>query len=242
MRPGSRRHNSSRRDVAPTKERPSRVLVRRLGGRFSSELGIDVEAGNEEVERWFLAASLFGTRIPARIALRTYRTLADAGVRTVADAERRTWDDLVELLDRGGYVRYDFKTASRLIDLAATLADRYPEGLATLSRLEPALLNASLDALPGWGPVTVRLFLRELRDVWRGADPPLDPRALWAAQHLHLRPPKRARLAWLRRQAEGGGVDPRDLEAALVRASLLHGRRHTACPGGGACQLLTPGL
>src|SRR5450759_1456285 len=94
----------------------------------------------------------------------------------------------------------------------------------------------------GWGPVTVRLFLRELRDVWRGADPPLDPRALWAAQPLHLRPPKRARLAWLRRQAEGGGVDPRDLEAALGRASLLHGRRHTACPGGGACQLLTPGL
>jgi hypothetical protein len=217
-------------------------LVCRLGGRFSSELGIDVDAGNEEVERWFLAASLFGTRIAAGIALRTYRTLADAGVRTVADAGRRTWDDLVALLDRGGYARYDFRTASRLIDLAATLADRYPEGLATLSRLEPALLNTSLDALPGWGPVTVRLFLRELRGLWPGADPPLDPRALWAAQHLRLRPPKRGRLAWLRRHAEGGGVDPRDLEAALVRASLLHSRRQTACPGGGDCKLLAPGL
>ncbi len=217
-------------------------MVRRLGGRFSSELGIDVDAGNEEVEHWFLAASLFGTRIPAGVALRTYRTLADAGVGTVSDAGRRTWDELVELFDRGGYARYDFRTASRLLALAATVADRFPEGLATLSRLEPALLNASLDALPGWGPVTVRLFLRELRGVWPGADPPLDPRALWAAQHLHLRPPKRGRLVWLRRQAEGGGVDQRDLEAALVRASLLHGRRHTACPGGGACQLLTPGL
>ncbi len=29
-------------------------------------------------------------------------------------------------------------------------------------------LRAALDALPGWGPVTIRLFLRELRGVWPG--------------------------------------------------------------------------
>jgi hypothetical protein len=33
-----------------------------LGGRFSAELGIDVDAGDAEVERWFLAATLFGTQ------------------------------------------------------------------------------------------------------------------------------------------------------------------------------------
>jgi hypothetical protein len=216
------------------------LLVRRFGGRFSIELGIDVDAGNEQVERWFLAATLFGTRIPASIALRTYRTMAEAGVRTVADAGGRTWNDLVELLDAGGYVRYDYRTATRLLNLSATMADRYPEGLKALACLEAARLEASLDALPGWGPVTVRLFLRELRGVWPGAGPPLDPRATSAARHLGLRPSPRAPLAWLRREAKAGGVDARDLEAALVRVSLLHNRRRAACPGGAACRVVGP--
>ena len=47
-------------------------IVRRFGGRDSSELGIDVDAGDAVVERWFLASTLFGTRISARIAGRTF--------------------------------------------------------------------------------------------------------------------------------------------------------------------------
>lgn len=154
--------------------------------------------------------------------------MAESGVNTIEDAGRRTWDELVELLDRGGYVRYDYKTASRLLDLAATMAARYPDGLKALSHLEPDRLQAELDALPGWGPVTIRLFLRELRGVWPGAELPIDPRALSAARQLHLRPPRHGQLAWLRRQARDGGVDVRDLESALVRASLLHRRRTVA--------------
>jgi hypothetical protein len=218
--------------------RAVRQLVHRVGGRFSKELGIDVDAGIEQVERWFLAATLFGTRIPTSVALRTYQALAESGVRTIEDAGRRTWAELVELLDRGGYVRYDYKTASRLLELAGTMSAHHPSGLRMLARLETARLEASLDALPGWGPVTVRLFLRELRGVWRGATPPPDPRALSTAAHLGLRPPRRAEKAWLTRQAQVAGVDVRDLEAALVRVSLMHGRTFAACPGGAACRLL----
>jgi hypothetical protein len=46
--------------------RLARSVVGVLGGRFSAELGIDVDAGDAEVERWFLAAALFGTRISAQ--------------------------------------------------------------------------------------------------------------------------------------------------------------------------------
>ncbi len=84
-----------------------RKLVDTLGGRFSTQAGIDVDAGRHEVERWFLAATLLGTRISAAIAMRTYRVLHDAGVSTVADAGQRSWEDLVALLDAGGYARYD---------------------------------------------------------------------------------------------------------------------------------------
>ena len=51
-----------------------------LGGRYSAELGIDVDAGDAQVERWFVAATLFGARIPARVAEPTFRVLAAAGL------------------------------------------------------------------------------------------------------------------------------------------------------------------
>ena len=40
--------------------RLARRVVGMLGGRYSAELGIDVDAGDAEIERWFLAATLFG--------------------------------------------------------------------------------------------------------------------------------------------------------------------------------------
>jgi hypothetical protein len=46
----------------------------------------------------------------------------------------------------------------------------------------PALRTA-LTVLPGWGPVTVQLFLRELRGVWPGAQPSPDPRATFVPAH-----------------------------------------------------------
>lgn len=218
-------------------------LVRRLlflGGRFSTELGIHVEAGEAEVARWFLAATLFGTRIPTTIAERTFHVLDDAGV-TVATARSFSWDDLVELLDRGGYVRYDYKTATRLHVLCDALVDRYGGRVGAISRRARTTgeLEEALDALPGWGPVTIGVFLRELRGVWPRAAPPLDPRAAACAVHLGL-VPARARdpLTRIRTLADSAGVDPRDLEGALVRAALAHHRGLEVCPGGRACTVV----
>ena len=50
--------------------RLARRVVGTLSGRYSMELGIDVDAGGAEIERWFLAATLFGTRISAPVAER----------------------------------------------------------------------------------------------------------------------------------------------------------------------------
>lgn len=36
-----------------------KMLMSKVGGRYSTELGIDVDAGDAEVERWFLAVNLF---------------------------------------------------------------------------------------------------------------------------------------------------------------------------------------
>jgi hypothetical protein len=209
-----------------------RTLVDTLGGRFSIEAGIDVDAGCHEVERWFLAATLFGTRIGAATAMRTYRVLHRAGVSTIADAGERSWDDLVALLDAGGYVRYDFRTATRLLDLSTVVAERHPDGVAAMGarQTNPADLEAALDALPGWGPVTVNAFLRELRRVWPAADPPIDPRAQAAAHHLRLTDQAhRLTVDTLNTIAAGDRIDPRDVEAGLIRLSLEHQRTYRSC-------------
>jgi pimeloyl-ACP methyl ester carboxylesterase len=210
----------------------ARKLVDTLGGRFSTQAGIDVDAGRYEVERWFLAATLLGTRISAAIAMRTYRVLHDAGVSTIADAGRRSWEDLVALLDAGGYARYDFRTASRLGDLSVVVAQRHPDGVAAMGvrHTDPTDLMTTLDELPGWGPVTVRAFLRELRGVWPAAMPPVDPRAREAAHHLRLiEQPESLTIELLDELAAATGIDVRDLEAGLIRLSLEHRRTYARC-------------
>jgi hypothetical protein len=214
----------------------ARGLVEARGGRFSVEMGIDVDRGEREVERWLLAATLFGTRISAAIAIRTYRLMAEAGVGTLGHVEARSWDELVELLDRGGYVRYDYRTATRLQQLAAALHGQRIDALRK-GTLEQT--RAALDALPGWGPVTISLFLRELRGVWAGVDPPLDHRAARAAHHVGLLGTSDHLLQRLRALATQAGLDFRDLEASLVRLWMAHHRQFEHCAGGPRCSALS---
>lgn len=223
----------------------ARRVVDRFGGRFSTTLGIDVDAGDDEVERWFVAATLFGTRISATLAGRTFHVLDGAGLRRIADASGFTWDELVALLDTGGYARYDFRTASRLHTLADAVHERAGGSVATFGsdfNSYPALRDA-LDDLPGWGPVTVGLFLRELRTVWPGACPPLDPRAEEAARHLRLYDPATGRdpLGVIARLSDEAGLDARDVEGGLVRLWLAHRHDLPGCPGGAACTRLAAG-
>ena len=87
--------------------------------------------------------------------------------------------------------------------------------------------------------MTIRLFLRELRGVWPGADPPLDERAAAAARHLGLAS-ARPGVTGLAGLAAASGLDVRDLESGLVRLELAHHRAMARCPGGQACTVLQP--
>ena len=219
----------------------ARRAVESLGGRYSTQLGIDVDRGDDEIERWALAATLFGARISANIAERTFAALEQAGVRSIADAGHRDVGKLIALLDTGGYARYDLRTAERLHAIAGALHARYGGRVTQVLDVGADELWAALDALPGWGQVTVGLFLRELRGVRREIDPPLDARALHAAEHLNLLP--RGRGAGVRQLldvARAAGLDVRDLEAALVRLSLAHHHHTAECPGGARCYALRP--
>lgn len=201
-------------------------LLNRLGGKFSTELGIKVAEGPEERQKWFLAAILYGAPISGFLASRTYRVMADQGVTSPDAVLARGWDGLVVLLDEGGYTRYDFKTATKLLTVMTALKELYQgdlELLATKAQ-DHVDLERRLGALAsGIGPTTINIFLRELRDIWPQAQPPLSPLARLAAEHLGLIPGDlSSEEAWKllsthwQTQPEAG-FEVTDLEAALVR-------------------------
>ena len=158
-------------------EKKLKALIREFGVQFSSELGIDLQEGNEkEIFKWFLASVLFGKRISFHAAIKTYEQFKSCNVLTPKAITDRGWDGLVKILDDGGYVRYDFSTASKLLDLVKQLQQNY----GTLTELHKKAVNPKdlenrLMQFKGIGPVTMNIFLRELRTIWKNADPgPLD--------------------------------------------------------------------
>lgn len=207
----------------------ARKVVATLGGRFSLELGIDVDCNTDEVDRWALAATLLGNQISTSIAMRTYHVLDSAGIRTIRDARGANREGLASLLDEGGC--FDKQSASRLQNLADVVADRYDGRLSILGEevVDSDELERALTDLPSWDADTARLFLRELRGVWPAADVALDYRAVAAAGHLRL-PMGSEALASL---AAAAHLDFRDLEAGLLRLSACH--PFAGCPGGEEC-------
>ena len=206
-------------------------LVKRRGGRYASALGIDLAAPDAgERFKWFLAAVLYGARISESLAARTWREFAAHGVLAPDRIVETGWDGLVRILDAGGYVRYDYKTATKLLAVCEALIRDYGGSLDTLHDVaaDPRDLESRLKALgKGIGDTTVAIFLRELRGIWAWAEPPLSPLALAAATALgYLRPGTdaadrallRLRQVWA---ADGQPAsDFADFESALVREGL----------------------
>ncbi len=210
----------------------ARHVVGTLGGRFSVELGIDVDRGADEVERWALAATLIGSS-PAPDALAAYLVLEQAGIGTLADIRGCAGERVADLLDRAGYARDGENIALWLRALADVVVHRYGAGLAAVgaetdSRAE---LERELATLPAWDEAIVGTFLRELRGVWPGAETALDRCAAQAARHVSLP----SNLEGLAALAADSHLDLRDLEAGLIRLALAHDA--VDCPGGEECPL-----
>jgi hypothetical protein len=216
--------------------------LRQLGGRYATALSIDL-AGRRPAERfkWLLAAILYGARISQEIAARSYCEFARARVLSPRAILRTGWDGLVAILDRGGYVRYDFKTATKLLLVCESLMKDYGGDLDALhaAARDARDLERRVMALgKGIGEVTAGIFLRELRGVWSKADPAASDLALAGARDLGLVPRRlrdrsaairRLRGAW--RAAPVRGFCFADFEAALVRHGI--GLRHPRSPAAG---------
>jgi len=166
------------------------AFVEAYGQRYSEVLGIRLSGGDEgEVFKWFLASVLFGAPITESAAIKTYRCFEGHGVLTPQKIVRTGWEGLVEILDEGGYTRYDFKTADKLLMVANSLVDGYSGSLIHVHSVasDSRDLERRLKGLgKGVGEVTVSIFLRELRGVWERADPFPTELELLAGERLGL--------------------------------------------------------
>lgn len=225
--------------IAPAHSPPSiPALLAEFGGSDAEELGIALDGLQPEaVYQWFLAAVLYGARISRTLATRAWREFVRCGVLTPQKMVDTGWDGLVAMLDRGGYARYDYKTATKLLEVNNKLLADYDGDLNALHAraTDASDLEQRVMALgKGIGPVTVDIFLRELRGRWDKATLPLSPPAYAAALELGLLPAGTLREAALPRLQQlwqlAGKPACRfcELEAALVHAGLrrqCHGAR-----------------
>jgi endonuclease III len=135
---------------------------------FAKELGIDLSSKEETAYfKWFLACLLFGKPIQQEVAKQTYFEFVNEGFTTPDAILQAGWDKLVEVLDRGHYVRFDFSTATKLLDASKTLKDKYGT-LTKLLQMSQTLdeLSSRLQEFKGIGPKTAEIFLRDMAPIF----------------------------------------------------------------------------
>lgn len=187
---------------------------------YSDELGLDLTKPEDRF-KWFLASILFAKRISAETAKETYLCFEQEELTSPDALLDAGWERLVEVLDSGGYTRYDFSTATKLLGIMKTLKEKF----GSLERLHeesisPRDLENRLQEFKGIGPVGANIFLRELRGIWEKAKPNASPMAVSTAQKI--------------------GLDLKDIEryeSQLVRLNLEYCKKHRSaeCPLGKNC-------
>ncbi|RSN46788.1 endonuclease [Actinomadura sp. WAC 06369] len=189
-------------------------LLRESGATFSEEAGFELKDAPAALFKLLVLANLLSARISSGIALSAARELFAAGGGTARGMARLTWQERVDALGRGHYVRYDESTASRLGDTAGIVQDRYRGDLRRLAieaGRDRRRAGELLREFPGIGPTGADIFCREAQAVWPWLRPYVDDQVKKGAERLGL-PTDPDDLA-----GRVAGKDLARLTAALVR-------------------------
>lgn len=189
------------------------TFVKQHGKPYSELLEIDLRSRrSEEIVKWFLAAILYSKPIRETAATRTYRCFAERRVVSTDAIIRTGWNGLVAILDAGGYTRYDFSTADKLLEVFGNLKKHYRGDLNQLHQdaKDSRDLEGRLKGLgKGIGDTTVSIFLRDMRLAWSKADPKPTPLVQTGMKKLKIKDMKAV--------AARKGLDLVRLETALLR-------------------------
>ena len=93
-----------------------------------------------------------------------------AGLRNPDAVLGAGWDELVRLLDEAHNVRYDFSTATKLLEVCQELKQRFGKMTKLIEQERTASeFSARLQEFKHIGPVTARIFTREVGPIWYGS-------------------------------------------------------------------------
>lgn len=212
------------------------LLLDTYGRTYADEAGIRLRDTPQPLYQLLVLSLLLSARIRASVAVAAAKALFADGMRTPRRMADATWQQRVDALGRGGYRRYDERTATQLGDGALLLLDQWAGDLRRLRREadgDTEALRAGLRRLPGLGPAGADIFVREVQAVWPEAGPWVDAKALQGAERLGLPTSADALLRLARGRGSvgshpdgsgsgsgSGGTDSAVLAAALVRAAL----------------------
>lgn len=194
-----------------------RKLLQNAGGTYAEQAGIRLADRPAPLYQLLVLTVLLSHRIQSDIAVAAARELFRAGYTTPRKMRDASWQERVDALGRGHFVRYDESTATTLGDGAQFLLDEYRGDVRRIRQEadgDVAKLRKALRRVKGIGPAGVDIFCREAQAVWPELRPYLDRKTLDGARRLGLpaEPEKLARLAPSDRLAA--------LSAALVRVTL----------------------
>src|SRR3954463_6106731 len=194
------------------------AVLDQYGCTYAQEAGIRLADQPAPLFQLLVLAQVLSARINASIAMTAAQGVKAAGWTPAARMREASRGQVIAVLGRAGYRRYDERTATQLRDMAALVLEKYGGDLRRLASAADAEVERAaklLREVDGIGPTGAAVFLREVQAVWPWVRPLLDQRALEGARRVAL-PDDEDRLAEL-----VPGNDLARFAAGLVRISLL---------------------
>lgn len=132
------------------------------------DFNLDVMSGDDDLFRWFLLTFLLGKPIQSSVAVRTWQLFIDQKLDVPWLILQQSDRQLVRLLHRGGYTRYQHVMTHALKTCMQQLIDWYDGSLTLMieQSIDEDELSKRLQKLYGVGPKTAEIFMRETEEYF----------------------------------------------------------------------------
>lgn len=133
-----------------------------------ADFGLDILDGDDDLFRWFLLTYLLGKPIQSTVAVKTWQLFIDEKRDLPWAIEQMSEYQLVDLLHRGGYTRYQHVMTHALKVCMNQLINMYDGSLSLMieQSLDEDELSKRLQQFYGVGPKTAEIFMRETEEYF----------------------------------------------------------------------------
>lgn len=134
----------------------------------AEDFGLDVLSSEDDLFRWFLLTYLLGKPIQSTVAVRTWQLFIDRKLDFPWAILQLSDGQLVSLLHRGGYTRYQHVMTKALKTCMQQLVNDYEGSLYLIIESSESAdeLSKRLQKLYGVGPKTAEIFMRETEELF----------------------------------------------------------------------------